>query len=118
MWSIQISLLTIIFILKKRFGESASNGAGDDKLKKRVERFGGSVENSNSPAADPERLKKRAERFSLGAANGNGDASVEVDEKVLKRKERFGPVTADSDDVSKMNERKIFFKLKSNFIAV
>uniref|UniRef100_A0A1B0FUY7 Putative nucleic acid-binding protein n=1 Tax=Lutzomyia longipalpis TaxID=7200 RepID=A0A1B0FUY7_LUTLO len=85
----------------ERFGSAAttpsasngSSGASIDVLKKRAERFGGSVSTTMTKMENQEKLKKRQERF--GASTVAGKISVsptvksEYESKAQQRLERF-----------------------------
>ena len=70
-----------------------------DTLKKRAERFGGSVSSSLKKIEVQEAIKRRQERFGVVEKNepkpkkvslNNGSNSVVLDEKMKARQQRFG----------------------------
>lgn len=76
-------------------GQIASAPVSVDVLKKRAERFGGSVSTVMSKIENKEKLLKRQERFGAGAADTNATTSAdpkvasEYAEKAKQRLERF-----------------------------
>lgn len=74
----------------KKFGTPVSE---DAKKVARAERFSGTVSAAIAPVLEPnmDALKKRAERF--GGSVSKALSSVEQQERLKKRKERFGIVT-------------------------
>ncbi|XP_059611818.1 SAP domain-containing ribonucleoprotein [Phlebotomus argentipes] len=83
----------------ERFGTSSSasssngSGASIDVLKKRAERFGGSVSTTMTKMENEEKLKKRQERFGASTVAGkisvNSTAKSEYETKAQQRLERF-----------------------------
>ncbi|XP_058061919.1 uncharacterized protein LOC131212171 isoform X2 [Anopheles bellator] len=82
-----------------RFGLPSSGNSSTDStasmeaLKKRAERFGGSVSSKMTKLEQEEKLAKRQARFGATAANGSGksdgSSSVNYAEKARQRLERF-----------------------------
>ncbi|XP_071017300.1 SAP domain-containing ribonucleoprotein-like isoform X3 [Oncorhynchus clarkii lewisi] len=81
---------------EKKVVKITAPAAAEEKLQKRAERF-------NLPATADSKKEARAARFGLpaptpastpGAPVANSKPTVEVDEKLKKRKERFGILTA------------------------
>ncbi|XP_029631479.1 SAP domain-containing ribonucleoprotein isoform X3 [Salmo trutta] len=81
---------------EKKVVKITAPSVADERLQKRAERF-------NLPATADSKKEARAARFGLpapspaskpGASVANSKLTVEVDEKLKKRKERFGILTA------------------------
>jgi len=103
-----MSQSTKLEMRQQRFGIQGKSSSGEnvvidaEKLKKRAERFGTVVSTILSSSEQQEKMMKRKERF--------GDSTSETDSKKQKRMERFGAPAFDND--SKKQKRAERFGLK------
>ena len=90
----------------------------NDRIKKRMQRFGEVISQKGKTLDETERLKKRQERFGV-VGNGtinNANKNIVINnsnDKIQKRQERFGVVSNNNDKI--LPVCKLLRKMKINY---
>lgn len=108
---------TVVNIKQK----SSSSSTGGDVLKKRAERFSTPVSATSAtfvsqPGSDVDIMKKRAERF--GEVTSSKLGKADEHDRVMKRKARFGTLTALPDSAASAEQKKRRLERFGSAVAV